>query len=257
MSSYVYLLLNICTLAGPLALSFDKRVAFFKEWKHVFFAMMVASSLYIAWDIVFTAVGVWEFNSSFVTGFKVVNLPWEEIFFFIAVPYACLFIYACLRHYFPGIENRKRGNLISYLLLLLIGVVVVLNYNKLYTAVTGILLFFTLLNQVWVTRGNYMMHLYAAWFVALIPMAIVNGFLTSLPILIYNNAENLGIRIHTLPLSNGAYGIPVEDFFYNLLYMMWMIWIYEARKNRRAIHLITPAQDEDDQRPEAVSAGKH
>jgi hypothetical protein len=38
------------------------------------------------------------------------------------------------------------------------------------------------------------------------------------------------------------YGIPVEDFFYNLLYMMLMIWIYEARKNRKQIHIITPVE---------------
>lgn len=255
MSSYAYILLNVFTIAGPLALSFDRRVAFFRDWRYFSFAIAVSSFLYLVWDIAFTALGIWKFNEKYLTGFNIVNLPWEEVFFFIAVPYACLFIYACLRHYFPQLENKRAGNLMSYLLILLCGVTVVLNYNKLYTAVTGILLFFTLLNQVWVTRGNYMTHLYAAWFIALLPMAVVNGFLTSLPILIYNNSENLGIRIHTLPLSNGAYGIPIEDFFYNLLYMMWMIWIYEARKNHREIHLITPVAEEDQR--EAESGTKH
>jgi hypothetical protein len=98
-----------------------------------------------------------------------------------------------------------------------------------------------------------MSHLYVAWIISLIPMAIVNGLLTSLPVLIYNNSENLGIRIHTLPINNLQYGIPVEDFFYNLLYMLWMIWIYEARKNRKSINFITPVNDEEnDQRAESV-----
>ena len=63
----------------------------------------------------------------------------------------------------------------------------------------------------------------AAWAVALIPMAFVNGILTGNPVLIYDNAENLGIRIGTIPL---------EDFFYNLLYMTWMISLYEWYKIR-------------------------
>jgi lycopene cyclase domain-containing protein len=69
----------------------------------------------------------------------------------------------------------------------------------------------------------------AAWTVALIPMAFVNGILTGNPVLIYDDAENLGIRIGT---------IPFEDFFYNLLYMTWMISLYEWYKlrERRTMH---------------------
>jgi lycopene cyclase domain-containing protein len=55
-------------------------------------------------------------------------------------------------------------------------------------------------------------------------MAFVNGILTGNPVLIYNDAENLGIRIGT---------IPFEDFFYNLLYMTWMITLFEIFKSRQ------------------------
>jgi lycopene cyclase domain-containing protein len=60
-------------------------------------------------------------------------------------------------------------------------------------------------------------------------MAFVNGILTGNPVLIYDDAENLGIRIGT---------IPFEDFFYNLLYMTWMISLYEWYKlrERRTMH---------------------
>jgi lycopene cyclase domain-containing protein len=242
MQKFTYVLLDVLTLAGPLALSFDKRVAFFKEWRYVFPSIFAVSLIYLLWDVIFTAIGIWQFNYDYLLGFNVVNLPWEEVFFFIAIPYACLFIYACLRHYFPNLQHAGIARTFSYALLLLIAIVVFMNYNKLYTAVTGIFLFFTILNQIWVTKGNYLSHVYLAWIIGIIPMCVVNGFLTSLPILIYNNAENLGIRIHALPLNEMKYGIPVEDFFYNLLYMMLMIWIYEARKNRKQIHIITPVE---------------
>jgi len=243
MSNSTYFWIDIITIAGPLALSFDKRVAFFKEWKYFLSAMFITSGIYLIWDAIFTAIGVWRFNPEFVLGIYLGNLPWEEIFFFVAVPYACLFIYACLRHYFPGMENRNMGRFLSLLLLIFSITMVVMHYNKLYTAITFSLLAFTLLNQLLVTRGTYATHLYAAWFVTIIPMLIVNGLLTGLPILIYENTENIAIRVPAL-LPGMTYGIPVEDFFYNLLYMMWMVWIYEARKNRKAIHLFTPEPEE-------------
>lgn len=242
MNNSTYFWINTVTILGPLLLSFDKRVAFYKEWKYFFTAMAITSCLYLIWDVIFTALGVWHFNPKFVSGFYIVNLPWEEVFFFVAVPYACLFIYACLRHYVPKIEHRNVGRLISALLLVFSVSMVILNYHRLYTAVTFSLLAFTLLNQLLVTRGSYITHLYTAWFISILPMFIVNGLLTGLPILIYENTENLGIRIPSF-IPGMQYGIPLEDFFYNLLYMMWMIWIFEARKNRKAIHLFTPENE--------------
>lgn len=245
MSNSTYFWIDIITIVGPLTLSFDKSVAFYKQWKYILSAMFITSSIYLIWDAIFTALGVWHFNPEFVSGFYLVNLPFEEIFFFVAIPYACLFIYACLRHYFPKIENRNAGRAISLSLLALCICMAAMHYNKLYTAVTFSLLAFTLLNQLLVTRGTYATHLYIAWIISIIPMLMVNGLLTGLPILIYENAENMGVRVPAL-LPSMKYGIPLEDFFYNLLYMMWMIWIYEARKNRKAIHLFTPEAEKFD-----------
>jgi lycopene cyclase domain-containing protein len=61
-------------------------------------------------------------------------------------------------------------------------------------------------------------------------MAYVNGVLTSKPVLIYNDAQNLGIRIGTIPL---------EDFFYNMVYMLWMITVYEILRKE---HKTTPSK---------------
>jgi lycopene cyclase domain-containing protein len=59
--------------------------------------------------------------------------------------------------------------------------------------------------------------------IILIPFLLVNGLLTSIPVVLYNDIENLGVRIYT---------IPMEDVFYGMLLVMMDISIYEKLRNR-------------------------
>lgn len=224
---YTYLFLDIVTIIGPLVLSFDKKVAFYQSWKSFVLSMLPVSLFYILWDIYFTKTGVWKFNVPFLTNNFYFKLPLEEYIFFIVVPYACLFIYACLKAYFPQ-YSKKGGQWFIPLFILSIGFTIIY-FDKIYTAMTfgllsvvlGYLIYFE--KQLLEKIGT---HLFLSWVVALIPMAYVNGILTSKPVLIYNNSENCGFRIGT---------IPFEDFFYNLLFMVLMIVIFEKRQSFKHI----------------------
>jgi lycopene cyclase domain-containing protein len=213
-----YLFLNLITIAGPLALSFDKKVAFYKNWKQFIVAMLATSTLYILWDIWFTKINVWLFNPQFLYGNWFAGLPLEEYIFFIIIPYACLFIYACLKAYLPNFSFNKALKPIVTSLMALSLIAIAINPSHLYTTVTFGFLFITLSALLLTRHTAHLSHIILAWIIALVPMAYVNGVLTSKPVLIYNDAQNLGIRIGT---------IPVEDFFYNMVYMLWMITVYE------------------------------
>ena len=56
----------------------------------------------------------------------------------------------------------------------------------------------------------------------IIPFLIVNGFLTAIPVVLYNDAENLGVRI---------YSIPFEDTFYGMLLVLMNIVLYEKLRS--------------------------
>jgi lycopene cyclase domain-containing protein len=228
-SHYTYIILIAFTISGPFLLSFDKKVAFYKEWKHFFWAMLPTSLAYILWDVIATKTGVWKFNTEFLLGPFIGNLPLEEYLFFIVVPYACLFIYACLKAYFPKISKPNWHNAISAIVIILCLVAQIKAPGHAYTWSTFGLLGITFVTLQAIRFTGHLSYLMAAWTVALIPMAFVNGILTGNPVLIYDDAENLGIRIGT---------IPFEDFFYNLLYMTWMISLYEWYKlrERRTMH---------------------
>ena len=99
MSHYVYLLLILFTLSYPLYKSFENKIQYYKKWKFLFPGILFSAFFFIAWDVWFTHIGVWRFNSDFVMGFNIINLPIEEWLFFIVVPFSCVFIYEVLNYF--------------------------------------------------------------------------------------------------------------------------------------------------------------
>lgn len=224
---YIYFLILALSLAGPLALSFDKKVAFYRQWRYLFPAMLLPAAIYIVWDIWFTSKGIWSFNENYIVGKKYFGLPIEEILFFFVVPYCCVFIYECIRVYFPRLRSGKNSdNLlgVSAIFLLLLTFVF---WEKAYTAITALflsltLIFFFFLRKK-ITFFNSRLFL-ISYGVILIPFLIVNGFLTAMPVVIYNNVENLGIRL---------YSIPVEDVLYGMLLIFLNILFFELFRCRK------------------------
>lgn len=223
---WTYLVLDLATIAGPFFLSFDKKVAFYKKFKSIFPGIAIVSFVYLIWDIWFTSVGIWKFNPPFLLGTYFAQLPIEEYVFFLVVPYALLFIYECVKTYFP--KYNFIPQLGYYFVMLLCVIALITNHDRLYTTVTFLLLLATLV----IMRTFYFKqslkhsaHVFLTFMISLVPMGIVNGILTSKPVLIYNNLENSSIRIGTIPL---------EDFFYNFLYIIWVVGIYEWLEYKKA-----------------------
>lgn len=222
---YTYFLILAAALAGPMALSFDRKVAFYKKWKYVFSAMLLPALFYIIWDAWFTSLNVWSFNEKYIIGAYLLHLPVEEILFFFVVPYCCTFIYECIRVYFP----RLQTTVISEKILFAIGAclfLAALVFNKpLYTFYTAIFtaafifLMFMLRKKALFFNSAAFLISYA---IILLPFLAVNGLLTSIPVVIYNDAQNLSLRIFT---------IPAEDVFYGMLLVLMNIVLYEKFKS--------------------------
>ena len=91
--SLTYLALNLFIIAVPLWYTTDERTAYYRRLPSVLFSIAVVSTCYLVWDSMVTARGEWSFNSRYLTGVQLINIPLEEVLFFITVPYSCLFIY--------------------------------------------------------------------------------------------------------------------------------------------------------------------
>jgi lycopene cyclase domain-containing protein len=206
---FTYLLINLFTIAGPLARSFEPRIRFRKLWGPLFKAIGITGAIFIIWDAVFTHWGVWGFNPRYLIGFPILGLPLEEWMFFITVPYACLFIYEVLNHF---IEKDILGKIapIGALALGILGIGMALNYSdRLYTLSAFGLLGILMALQLLVFKFEWFGRFLLAYLVSLVPFAIVNGLLTGSwleeMVVWYNPEEMIGWRFMT---------IPFEDFFY-------------------------------------------
>lgn len=223
---FSYLLINFLTIFFPIVLSFDKRVAFFKSWRFTFPALLITGLLFLFWDYLFTIYGVWSFNPEYIIGFNILNLPIEEILFFITVPFACIFVYECLNYYVKTDLLKRFSSPISYLLIAFSGLMVFLYYDRVYSLITFGLLAVVLIITEFIVKSTIMSRFYLAYLVSLIPFYLVNGLLTSIPIVMYNDAENMAIRVGTIPL---------EDHFYSLSMLLINILLFDYFRKKGAL----------------------
>lgn len=225
--NYSYLLINFLTIIFPLILSFDKKVHFYKKWKFILPGLAITGMLYLLWDYVFTVQEVWSFNDDYILGVKLAGLPLEEILFFITVPFACIFIYECMISYFTIEIPEKIVKLISYFLIMLSTVLLISFFDRLYSLINFstliVLLLFTIFTSTKLKMGKF----YIAYAVSLIPFYIVNGLLTSIPIVMYNDLENMGFRVGS---------IPFEDHFYSMSLILMNLLFFEHYRKPVIVH---------------------
>jgi len=220
---YTYLLINLLTLLFPLLLSFDKKVAFYKSWKYLWQGMLITGLIFLFWDILFTIDGVWSFNPKYVIGTNIIGLPVEEILFFLTVPFACTFIYACLNYYLKWQINIRLTQVISNIIVIFSILILVFYHHHMYTRVSFTLVAFLVILFQFILKVRWLNNFYVAYLVALVPFYIINGILTSLPVVLYNNDQNMGIRLGT---------IPVEDHFYLMALLLMNIGLFEYFKSK-------------------------
>lgn len=220
---FTYLLINFFTILFPVALSFDKRVQFYKSWKFIIPGMLVTGIVFLGWDAFFTSRGIWKFNPDYVIGIYFFQLPLEEILFFLTVPFACLFIYSCLNYYVKWKLSEKAAGVISLLLILLCLFLAIRFPYRVYTSITVSLLAVILFVVQYLVKASWLSRFYRAYVVSLIPFYIVNGILTSIPIVMYNNWETVHMRVGT---------IPFEDHLYLMALMLMNTAFFEYFKRR-------------------------
>ncbi len=205
----LYFWLDILSISVPLLVSFHPRIRLHHYWKSLFSAIALSMIPFIIWDIYFTIHKIWGFNPDYLSQTYILHLPVEEWLFFICVPYACVFTHEALMVLTKNAHlTPKITKIITFLLLLVFGLVLAFHFDLAYTAVNMIFAIIILLLAYRYNPG-LLSSFYLTFLVMLIPFFIVNGILTGTGIenevVWYNNDENLGIRMLTIPIEDSVF----------------------------------------------------
>jgi|SRR5690348_13533881 lycopene cyclase domain-containing protein len=214
----LYFFVDFFTVIIPFVFSFHPKIKFYKTWLQFAIAAVCVGFLFIIWDSIFVKVGVWNFNPRYVSGINFLNLPIEEILFFICIPFSCVFTYYCLNKFYNLAWNAKTENIFCFVFSIILLITGLFFLNKVYTSVTFISTAIVSLLLKFVFKIKWFGKAVTVYALLLIPFLIVNGILTGTglqePVVNYNQIQNLNIRLFTIPLEDVFYGF--EMFVLNL-----------------------------------------
>ncbi len=132
-----YLILNIIIILFPFLASFENRIKYYTKFVPLIKSIIFTGIIFVTWDVFATFRGHWGFNKEHLLGVTLINLPIEEVLFFITVPFSCLFVWEAI-NYFKKEEKIKskflvkKAPLLIAIIFLLIAMVFV---NKEYTLI--------------------------------------------------------------------------------------------------------------------------
>lgn len=222
----LYLWIDLLSISVPFLVSFHPRIRLYKRYKALFLAFLITMVPFIVWDVYFTVQGYWGFNEVYLSGIYLFHLPLEEWLFFICIPYACIFTHLSILEINPNLSvSEKVSKRITFGLLVLFALVLVFNFDKAYTAVDMV---FAIITLALVAKFNpkLLNSFYLTFLFMLIPFFIVNGILTGTGIegniVWYNDMENLGIRIGTIPIEDIAYAFSL------ILLNLWLFFSFAS-----------------------------
>ena len=225
----LYFFLNIASFLIPFLYSFESRMKYIKRWKSVFLSIFMTAVFFIIWDIIFTKIGVWRFNPRYHSGIELFGLPIEEWLFFICIPYSSIFIHFAFHYFYPKVSlSDKTVRSIYGLLIIILLPTIILHYDQLYAAINYSVLVMVL-TYTFFKVPHILNTFFITFLIILVPFSVVNGILTGSfidePVVIYNNAQNLGIRLGTIPIEDIGYA------FTMLLMSLVLIQKIEKQKN--------------------------
>lgn len=225
---YTYILILFFTVIICFIASFDKRIRFDHYFGSFLLAAVIVAIPFIAWDIWFTAHGVWWFDTKYTIGLVIAGLPLEEWLFFICIPFSCIFTYYCIDKFFNLNWLQGFNNIIVFITVIVCSLIGLLHHDKIYTLVTAIATVGTVIYLHFIARVDWIGKASLVFTILMLGFFPVNGVLTGTgiesPIVNYNSDDFLGIRLLTIPIEDAVYG------FTQFLLVLYFFKKFAAKK---------------------------
>ncbi len=223
--NYTYLILLVCLIAAPLALSFRKDIYFYTNWRYLFPSILITALPFVWWDLRFTQEGIWSFNPEYLTGISRKGLPLEEWLSFLVIPYSAVYLYEIFKYYCARYEYANPFVIVSLVLIVVFGAMAWVFRARYYTFY--VFLFSAVYLCYTIFRNLFKQHLtkfYFTFFAMLFPYLVFSGILTGLKVVEYQPDQILGVKL---------FSVPVENVVYLFLMILMVTTVYEYLKERK------------------------
>ena len=212
-----YLIFNIVVLLGPIIAL--RCIPYIRKPRPVptFVALVFSAVVFVVWDIIVTGF-FWYFNPTFTLGPRIAGVPFEEILFFLTVPFGCLVLWVNWDKVYPGTEDQSSVPLMFICISTALAVIGL--WMRWYYTVAICVVYALILSLDHVMNTHILRKVRFLSFTLVIVLLtfVCNLYLTARPIVLYNSVMKTNLNILT---------IPVEDFVYGLALISFVIVMYE------------------------------
>jgi len=217
--NFWYLLILLVLAGVTMFLFVKKSIVFITELKYMLPAIIFSGAVFIMLNIRLVNSGIIHFNTNYLLGKYIFNLPIEEWLFLLIISFFAFSVYILVSVKFADFEKSNLFYVLSIVLLLGFGFVAWSSRQKL----VPFFIFFLLVIYFGYTlfRNRFKIHLtkfYISYLIVVIPFFLIKIVLNTLPVILYNNEFILGIRLLNMP---------VEEFGNLFLLMLINITIFE------------------------------
>jgi lycopene cyclase domain-containing protein len=102
MAQLSYLAVLVTCLIGTAPLEIVLRTRVYRRWRRLAAALTPGLVLGVAWDSYAIHRRQWTFDWRYLTGFRLGNLPIEEVLFFLVIPTCAILTLEAVRRRRPG-----------------------------------------------------------------------------------------------------------------------------------------------------------
>lgn len=221
----IYLLIESIIFAIPMYLALRKPGVWKGQRTAIAAAIGIPGIFFIVLDMIFINAKIWGFTPDYLLGAYLINLPIEELFYFIAVPLAFLFLYELMRRQIfhkkwcvPVDEGMLGIGVLGCILL-------ASSPDRPYSGVVGLGTVILTVFHVYVLKSRYNLVFILTFALIMVPFFMFNDMLThgistisSHPIVWYADWGKSAMYIHSIPL---------ENLFYIFILLLSNVTMYE------------------------------
>jgi len=94
-----YMMVLIISGIVPLVASFYPSLKFYEHIRALLLSITLVLFIFGLWDVYATYRGHWYFNPASVWNVRIINLPLEEVLFFIVIPFCSIFTWEIVNYF--------------------------------------------------------------------------------------------------------------------------------------------------------------